>query len=118
MPAPAPRRALVSTGALRRVAVALLAAAIVVGALGGPAGPVSAARDPAVDLRITGTDPASWDPARSSDVETAATLAQVFEGLTTFDEQGTVQPALADTWRIEDQGRRIVFELRSGIRFA
>jgi oligopeptide transport system substrate-binding protein len=86
--------------------------------LGSPPGPASAARDPDVDLRITGADPESWDPARSSDVETAATLAQVFESLTTFDEQGRVQPALAETWRIDDDGRRIVFELRDGLRFA
>lgn len=118
MPAPAPRRALVSIGALRRMAVAVLVGAFVAGAFGSPAGPVNAARDPDVDLRITGAEPESWDPARSSDVETAATLAQVFEGLTTFDEHGRVQPALAETWRIEDEGRRIVFVLRPDLKFA
>jgi ABC-type transport system substrate-binding protein len=110
--------------AVRRIGVAIAIALLVWSALvgGAPqlggATTVDAARDPNVDLRISGVEPETWDPARSGDVETAATIAQVFEGLTTFDESAQVQPALAQTWQIEDEGRRIVFQLRSGLTFA
>jgi peptide/nickel transport system substrate-binding protein len=40
----------------------------------------------------------------------------IFEGLTRFDEQGRIQPALAEGWTSED-GRVYVFKLRDGIVF-
>jgi ABC-type transport system substrate-binding protein len=69
-------------------------------------------------LLVAGSEPANWDPVRSSDVATANTLAQVFEGVTTFDAEAGVQPALAESWRVEEEGRRIVFTLRPGVRFS
>ncbi|HET7676775.1 MAG TPA: ABC transporter substrate-binding protein [Candidatus Limnocylindrales bacterium] len=112
---------LVTLAAARRVAVPVLVAAVAaVGLLGAdprrPGAAVAVTGEP--DVRITGAPPGSWDPVRAGDVATAATLAQVHEGLTAFDELARVQPALAERWRIEDAGRRIVFELRPGIRFS
>lgn len=74
----------------------------------------TAAQNDDVRLRIVGTDPFTWDPAQAGDAGTAATLAQVFEGLTAFDAQSQVQPALASSWSIQEDGRRIAFTLRPG----
>jgi peptide/nickel transport system substrate-binding protein len=43
--------------------------------------------------------------------------ANLFEGLTRIDENGTVQPALAGSWDISQDGRVYTFHLRNGVRF-
>ncbi len=69
-------------------------------------------------VRIGSSVPYTWDPAAQSDAGTASVLAQVFEGLTAFDAQSNVQPALARTWEADDSGQRITFQLRSGITYS
>ncbi len=75
-------------------------------------------RPDAVDLVIAQGPPRSWDPARIGDAQSAAMLAQTWEGLTALDGSGSVRPALASSWAIEDGGRRIVFTLRDDIAFS
>jgi len=43
--------------------------------------------------------------------------ANVFEGLTRFLKDGSVAPALAASWEIEDDGKRYVFALNEGVKF-
>ena len=43
--------------------------------------------------------------------------ANVFEGLTRIDENGAVQPALAESWEISDDGLTYTFKLREGVSF-
>lgn len=43
--------------------------------------------------------------------------ANIFEGLTRFDANGSVKPALASSWSIENEGARYVFTLHSGVTF-
>ncbi len=77
-----------------------------------------AVRPDGVDAVIVGSAPADWDPAVQSDYGSATTIAQVFEGVTAVDAQGVVQPALAEAWRVEEEGRRLVFTLREGITYS
>jgi oligopeptide transport system substrate-binding protein len=70
------------------------------------------------DVNIAGGAPFTWDPARAGDTTSANAIAQVFEGLTTFDINSKVQPALADSWQATDDGRQITFHLRPGITFS
>ncbi len=70
------------------------------------------------DLVVVGPAPASWDPARIGDAGSASILAQVWEGLTTFDVDAQVQPALAESWEVGDGGHRLTFTLRPGIAFS
>ncbi len=108
-----------------RFAVAVIAALLLVSAVfafvlvPGDAPPAVGADRPAeVDAVIVGSAPMSWDPHLAGDAASAATLAQVHEGLTAFDSQSQVQPALARSWSVEEEGRRLVFELRPGITFS
>ena len=41
----------------------------------------------------------------------------VFEGLTRIDRNGVVQPALAKSWSVSDNGLAYTFELRDGVTF-
>lgn len=76
------------------------------------------ARPDGVDLVIDGSAPLTWDPARAGDAGSAAILAQVWEGLTTWDPDGRLQPALAREWAVSDDGLRLDFQLRPSITFS
>jgi len=43
--------------------------------------------------------------------------ANIFEGLTRFHADGSVHPALASEWAIENEGKRYVFTLRTGVKY-
>ena len=70
------------------------------------------------DVVVAGAAPLSWDPAAISDSSSAQLLSQVFEGLTVLDATSTLRPALAESWEVEDEGRRVVFTLREGLTFS
>ena len=58
----------------------------------------------------------SFDPHLQNEVLTAAVLANLYDGLTEFDEESRIRPALAATWTNPDE-RTWVFRLRPGVHF-
>src|SRR5216117_2360645 len=64
-------------------------------------------------------DPRSLDPALSTDVPTGEMVTLAFDGLTQFDADGRLLPALADRWTAgqDGSGSRYVFHLRPGVTF-
>jgi ABC-type transport system substrate-binding protein len=62
-------------------------------------------------------DPRSLDPALSTDVPTGEMVTDLYDGLTRFAPDGTLQPGLADRWSVDATGLRYVFHLRPGVRF-
>lgn len=99
------------------VATALLAIAFV-NTRHQPAPTQAATRPEGADLVVDGAAPFSWDPARAGDAGSAAILAQVWEGLTTWDQDGHLRPALARDWTVTDEGSRLTFHLRPDITFS
>lgn len=75
-------------------------------------------RPDGADVVVAGAAPLSWDPAAISDAESAQLLSQLYEGLTVLDASSTLRPALAESWTVEEEGRRIVFTLREGLTFS
>jgi ABC-type oligopeptide transport system substrate-binding subunit len=98
------------------VSLALLAGALLF-VLGCTTTPQIGQNGP-TDARISSAEPFTWDPARAGDAGTASVLAQMFEGLTAFDANGGVQPALAQTWSVSDDGRQITFQMRPGLLYS
>lgn len=43
--------------------------------------------------------------------------ANLFEGLTRIDEKGQVQPDLAESWTVSEDGKVYTFKLHSGVKF-
>src|SRR5206468_8084924 len=63
-------------------------------------------------------DPRSLDPALSTDVPTGEMVTLTYDGLTQFDADGHLLPALADRVTAGGEGGRpYVFHLRAGVKF-
>ena len=58
-------------------------------------------------------DPTAGAPAAIDEV----VYANVFEGLTRIGRNGEVQPALAKSWEVSDDGLTYTFALRDGVKF-
>jgi peptide/nickel transport system substrate-binding protein/oligopeptide transport system substrate-binding protein len=62
-------------------------------------------------------DPASLDPALSSDVQSGEMVALLFDNLVHFDVDAKLQPGLATRWETDATGTVYTFHLRTGARF-
>ncbi|MEO1136197.1 MAG: ABC transporter substrate-binding protein [Pseudomonadota bacterium] len=66
-----------------------------------------------VQLEPPNLDPTSGAAAAIDEI----VYANVFEGLTRINDDGSVSPLLAESWRISDDGRVYEFELRRNVFF-
>ena len=65
-----------------------------------------------------GADPRGLDPAYVDDGESANVMVNVYEGLVQYGEKDTsLQPCLAESWTISDDGLVYVFKLKQGVKF-
>src|SRR5690349_19448157 len=60
----------------------------------------------------------SWDPVTSSAGWDVHALSLVYTGLTKLDEKANAVPALASSWKYNDDGTQITFTLRPGLTFS
>lgn len=74
--------------------------------------------DPTVLHLALKTSPNNLDPALVVDVGEGEICAQLYQGLVRFSPDGEVVPAAARVWRVENGGRRYVFELDTRARFS
>lgn len=63
------------------------------------------------------TNPTTLDPGMVQDGDTIDLLQQVYEGLVMWGEDNTVQPMLAESWEVKNEGKTYTFKLRPGIKF-
>src|SRR5690606_37578506 len=66
-----------------------------------------------MSVEPTGLDPTIAAPVAIGQV----TWQNIFEGLTTIDRNGKIQPQLAESWEISPDGLTYTFKLRSGVAF-
>src|SRR5690606_9585593 len=64
-------------------------------------------------IEPTGLDPTISAPVAIREV----TWGNIYEGLTTIDKDGKVQPLLATQWTVSDDGLVYTFKLREGVKF-
>ncbi len=63
-------------------------------------------------------DAVTLDPAFSEDDQSNKVIANIFEGLVRFEPgAGTIEPCLAEGWRVSPDGREWTFFLRKGVKF-
>jgi ABC-type transport system substrate-binding protein len=94
--------------------LAALTLAAIAAACGAPDGAPS--RHEIIDSRDQ-YDPRSLDPALSTDVPTGRAVGYLFDGLTRFEPDATVEPALAERWDVSPDGATYTFHLRRGVTF-
>jgi oligopeptide transport system substrate-binding protein len=70
------------------------------------------------DVKILVNEPTTFDPAATGDAGTAAIVAQLYETLTTYDANLPLQPALAASWEVAADGKRVTFHLRPNLEFS
>lgn len=63
------------------------------------------------------TNPTSLDPGMVQDGDTIDFLQQVYEGLVRWGENNEPVPCLAETWDIEDGGKKFIFHLKNGVKY-
>lgn len=63
------------------------------------------------------TKPLKLDPAHTTDTSSARIIYQIFETLVDYDEDGDVQPLLAESWEISDDKKTYTFNLKKGVYF-
>ena len=91
---------------------ALAALGLALAALGA-----GACRRAPAEVRVAiHSGPLSLDPHLQNEIVTAAVLSNLYDGLTEFDRESRIVPALAAEWTNPDE-RTWVFRLRKGVRF-
>jgi oligopeptide transport system substrate-binding protein len=63
-------------------------------------------------------EPESIDPRMSTSLSAGTVQAQLFEGLTTLDENNRPVAAAAERWEVSPDGRKYVFYLRPGLKWS
>lgn len=70
------------------------------------------------DLTMALTDPESLDPAKINTNAATVIAAQVCDTLVAFDPRtGALKPALAQSWTVAPDARKVTFQLRPGVKF-
>lgn len=88
-------------------------AALVLAIFNVSAASASGALNVGVQLEPPGLDPTSGAAAAIDEI----VYANLFEGLTRIEEDGSVSPLLAESWTVSENGRVYDFKLREGVRF-
>ncbi len=80
-------------------------------------GPANAQSKDSLTIGVT-LEPPHLDPTAGAAAAIDETVyANIFEGLTRIDETGAVQPQLAKSWTVSDDGLVYTFDLKSGVMF-
>lgn len=105
---------LIARGLTRRTALSLALAAGVAFSITMPA---QAAPKTTLSLGMS-VEPTGLDPTAAAPVAIGqVTWQNIFEGLTTIDKDGKVQPQLAESWTISPDGLTYTFKLQKGVTF-
>lgn len=62
-------------------------------------------------------DPQNWDPVDTFILAWGGIASNIYDGLVRRDESLELQPGLAESWEVLDEGMRFRFNLREGVMF-
>lgn len=63
------------------------------------------------------TEPPTLDPAQATDQVSFTVINAIYEGLTIVDENGDVQPGVAEKWDVSPDGKTYTFTIRSDAKW-
>ena len=63
------------------------------------------------------TDPRTWDILNTYRAADSEAIINTFDNLIEYDNEGTMQPALAESWTVSDDGLTYTFKIRQGVKW-
>jgi peptide/nickel transport system substrate-binding protein len=99
------------------VAAATVAATMMMASCASGAG-TSPAANAETEITVALALPTSWDPVTSRTGYDINTISLPYASLTRLDENGDVEPSLAESWEYSEDGRALTFTLREGLTFS
>ncbi len=63
------------------------------------------------------SDPNTWDALTTSKAVDSEAIINTYDGLMEYDTEGTLQPALAESYTVSDDGMTYTFKLRQGVKW-
>ena len=81
------------------------------------AAPPSAPEKPTTFRIAVGIDPDTLDPVGMTTTTVANMVDYVVETLVKIDQEGNIQPHLAESWEVSEDGLSVTFKLRQGVKF-
>ena len=63
------------------------------------------------------SDPETWDVLATSRAADSEAIVNTYDGLMEYDGEGVLQPALAESYDLSDDGLTYTFHLRSGVKW-
>ena len=63
------------------------------------------------------SDPKTWDILATSRAADAEAIVNTYDGLVEYDCENVMQPALAESWEVSDDGLTYTFHLRQGAKW-
>lgn len=97
------------------ILIALLATGLTIAGCGGEEGD-EVAEESVLRVALT-TNPNTIEPA-TGDTRTAANVAwSIFNSLVWLNDEGVLEPSLAESWVVSDDGTVYTFKLREGVTF-
>ena len=63
------------------------------------------------------SDPVTWDVLATSLAADSEAIINTYDGLMEYDCEGTLQPALAESYEVSDDGLTYTFKLREGVKW-
>jgi len=107
-------------GGTRRQALMALASALTLAGIAGTAGRALAQGEPQRGGVLSigfASDSKTFDPTYSVQFTERQVLYVVYNTLVSYGTDFSIKPELAESWKIEGEGQRIVFKLRTGVKF-
>lgn len=63
------------------------------------------------------TDPATWDISNTYLAADSEAIVNTFDNLIEYDNEGTMRPALAESWKVSDDGLTYTLKIRQGAKW-
>ena len=63
------------------------------------------------------SDPQTWDALATSRAADSEAIVNTYDGLVEYDNEGRLQPKLAESWDISEDGTKYTFKIREGAKW-
>ena len=63
------------------------------------------------------SDPETWDVLNTSKATDSEAIVKTYDGLAEYDTENVLQPALAESWSVSDDGLTYTFKIRQGVKW-